>query len=160
MPGIASVPVLVFDIETVPDVAGLRRIHDLGAGMSDAQVAAMAFQRRRQAIGSDFLQLHLHRVVAISCALRERESFRVWSLGETADDEGRLIQRFFDGIEKYTPQIVSWNGGGFDLPVLHYRGMLHGVRAARYWDQGEDDRDFKWNNYALFAKCCFFHRHE
>ena len=42
---------------------------------------------------------------------------------------------------------MSWNGGGFDLPVLHYRGMLHGVHAARYWDQGEDDREFKWNNY-------------
>jgi 3'-5' exonuclease len=42
---------------------------------------------------------------------------------------------------------VSWNGGGFDLPVLHYRGLMHGVRAARYWDMGEDDREFKWNNY-------------
>ena len=46
---------------------------------------------------------------------------------------------------------MSWNGGGFDLPVLHYRGMLHGVAAPRYWDQGEgdyhDSRDFKWNNY-------------
>jgi len=141
------ITVLVFDIETVPDIAGLRKIHDLDAGVSDEQVAAMAFQRRRQATGSDFLQLHLHRVVAIACALRDRDSFRVWSLGEPGDDEGKLIQRFFDGIEKYTPQIVSWNGGGFDLPVLHYRGMLHGVRAARYWDQGEDDRDFKWNNY-------------
>ena len=141
------IPVLVFDIETVPDIAGLRKIHGLAAGVSDEQVAAMAFQRRRQATGNEFLQLHLHRVVAIACALRDRDSFRVWSLGEPGDDEGRLIQRFFDGIEKYTPQIVSWNGGGFDLPVLHYRGMLHGVRAARYWDQGEDDREFKWNNY-------------
>ena len=141
------IPVLVFDIETVPDIAGLRKLHGLDAGVSDAQVAAMAFQRRRQATGNDFLQLHLHRVVAIACALRERDSFRVWSLGESGDDEGRLIQRFFDGIEKYTPQIVSWNGGGFDLPVLHYRGMVHGVHAARYWDQGEDDREFKWNNY-------------
>ena len=141
------IPVLVFDIETVPDIAGLRKIHDLDAGVSDGQVAEMAFQRRRQATGSDFLQLHLHRVVAIACALRERDSFRVWSLGEPGDDEGKLVQRFFDGIEKYTPQIVSWNGGGFDLPVLHYRGMVHGVRAARYWDQGEDDREFKWNNY-------------
>ena len=141
------IPVLVFDIETVPDTAGLRRIHGIDAGVSNEQVAAMAFQRRRQASGNDFLQLHLHRVVAIACALRDRDSFRVWSLGEPADDEGELIQRFFDGIEKYTPQIVSWNGGGFDLPVLHYRGMLHGVRAARYWDQGEDDREFKWNNY-------------
>ncbi|HEY7985600.1 MAG TPA: 3'-5' exonuclease, partial [Methylophilaceae bacterium] len=42
---------------------------------------------------------------------------------------------------------VSWNGGGFDLPVLHYRGLIHGVKAPRYWDMGEDDREFKWNNY-------------
>jgi len=141
------IPVLVFDIETVPDIAGLRKIHGIEDSIEDGQVAAMAFQRRRQASGGEFLQLHLHRVIAISCALRDRDAFRVWSLGEPDDDEGALIQRFFDGIEKYTPQIVSWNGAGFDLPVLHYRGMIHGVRAARYWDQGEDDRDFKWNNY-------------
>jgi predicted PolB exonuclease-like 3'-5' exonuclease len=142
-----TTPVLVFDIETVPDVAGLRKLNSIAAEISDEQVAAMAFQRRRQATGNDFIQLHLQRVVAISCALRDRDTFRVWSLGEPADGEAQLIQRFFDGIEKYSPQIVSWNGGGFDLPVLHYRGMLHGVRAVRYWDQGEDDREFKWNNY-------------
>ena len=45
------------------------------------------------------------------------------------------------------PQLVSWNGGGFDLPVLHYRGLRHGVVANKYWDMGEDDREFKWNNY-------------
>jgi predicted PolB exonuclease-like 3'-5' exonuclease len=140
-------PVLVFDIETVPDVAGLRRIHAIDAAVSDAQIAAMAFQRRRQANGTDFLPHHLHRVVAIACALRERDSVRIWSLGEPQDGEAALIQRFFDGIEKYSPQLVSWNGGGFDLPVMHYRGLIHGVKAYRYWDQGEDDREFKWNNY-------------
>jgi len=144
-------PVLAFDIETVPDITGLRKLHGLGKDVTDRDVANMAFQLRRQATGGDFLQLHLHRVIVISCALRERDSFRVWSLGDTEDDEGGLIQRFFDGIEKYTPQIVSWNGGGFDLPVLHYRGLMHGVKAPRYWDMGEgdyrDSRDFKWNNY-------------
>ena len=25
-------------------------------------------------------------------------------------------------VDKHAPQLVSWNGGGFDLPVLHYRG--------------------------------------
>lgn len=140
-------PVLAFDIETVPDVEGLRKLNALGAGMSAAEVAEAAFAQRREKTGSDFLQLHLHRVVAISCALRDRDSFRVWSLGEPDDPEQVLIQRFFDGIEKYTPQIVSWNGSGFDLPVLHYRALVHGVRAARYWDMGEDDREFKWNNY-------------
>ena len=141
------IPVLVFDIETVPDVVGLRRIYGIDAGVSDEQVAAMAFQRRRQATGGDFLQLHLHRVVAISCALRDRDSFRVWSLGEATDGEGELVQRFFDGIEKYTPQIVSWNGCGFDLPVLHYRALRFQVQAPRYWETGDEDTAFRYNNY-------------
>ena len=144
-------PVLVFDIETIPDVPGLRRINDLPAELSDAEVAELAFQQRRAKSGNDFLPLHLQRIVAISCVLRTLEGFKVWSLAEPDLDEGAIIQRFFDGIEKFTPQIVSWNGSGFDLPVLHYRGMLHGVSAPRYWDMGDgdyaDSRDFKWNNY-------------
>ena len=144
-------PVLVFDIETIPDVAGFRRLNDLPSELSDDEVAQLAFQQRRAKTGNDFLQLHLQRVVTISCALRTSEGFKVWSLSEPDLDEGAIIQRFFDGIEKFTPQIVSWNGGGFDLPVLHYRGMLHGVAAPRYWDLGDgdyaDSRDFKWNNY-------------
>jgi len=140
-------PTLVFDIETVPDVEGLRRLHSMDPKLSDHDVAEFALQRRRAATGNDFLPLHLQRVVAIACALREGDTFRVWSLGTPADSEADLIRRFFDGIEKYTPQIISWNGSGFDLPVLHYRSMLHGLSAARYWDMGEDDREFRFNNY-------------
>jgi len=144
-------PVLVFDIETIPDVAGLRRLNELPAELSDEEVAELAFQQRRAKSGNDFLPLHLQRIVTISCVLRTSEGFKVWSLSEPDLNEGAIIQRFFDGIEKFTPQIVSWNGGGFDLPVLHYRGMLHGVVAPRYWDMGDgdyaDSRDFKWNNY-------------
>ena len=166
-------PVLVFDIETVPDIAGLRTLHELPATLPDAEVAEFAFQRQRARNGSDFLPLHLQRVVVISCALRSDDGFRVWSLAEPKTErsgvsvkanagespryagaksgEGEIIQRFFDGVEKFTPQMVSWNGGGFDLPVLHYRGLIHRVTAPRYWDMGEgdyrDSRDFKWNNY-------------
>jgi predicted PolB exonuclease-like 3'-5' exonuclease len=144
---ISTTPVLAFDIETVPDVEGLRRLHGLDTKISDRAVADMAFQLRRQATGNDFLPLHLHRVIVISCALRDRDGFKVWSLGGADGEEGALIQRFFDGLDKYTPQVVSWNGGGFDLPVMHYRGLIHGVKAPRYWDMGDDNRDFKWNNY-------------
>jgi predicted PolB exonuclease-like 3'-5' exonuclease len=140
-------PVLSFDIETIPDIAGLRTLHELPATLVDAEVAEFAFQKQRAKNGSDFLPLHLQRVVVISCAMRNTEGFKVWSLAEPKSSEGEIIQRFYDGIGKYTPQIVSWNGGGFDLPVLHYRGLIHGVAAPRYWDLGEDDRDFKWNNY-------------
>jgi predicted PolB exonuclease-like 3'-5' exonuclease len=139
------VPVLTFDIETIPDISGLIKLYDLPADTPPSEIAEIAFQRRRQANGSDFLQHHVHRVLVISCALRSDEGFRVWSL--FGEDEAAIIQRFFDGIEKYTPQLVSWNGGGFDLPVLHYRALVHGLSAPRYWDMGEDDREFKWNNY-------------
>ncbi len=140
-------PVLAFDIETVPDTSGLRRVHGLPQEMSDRDVAELAFQRRRQVSGNDFLALHLHRVVAIACTLRDENQFAVWSLGHRDEPEGDLLRRFFDGLERYTPQLVSWNGGGFDLPVLHYRALVHGVKARRYWDLGDDDREFRFNNY-------------
>jgi predicted PolB exonuclease-like 3'-5' exonuclease len=140
-------PVLVFDIETVPDAAGLRRLWDLGPGVSEAAVVELASQRRRQATGNDFLAAHVQRVVAISCALRSDEGVRVWSLGSAADPEADIVKRFFDGIEKYTPQLVSWNGSGFDLPVLHYRALVHGIPGCCYWDLGDNDREFKFNNY-------------
>ncbi|MES2181081.1 MAG: 3'-5' exonuclease [Pseudomonadota bacterium] len=140
-------PTLVFDIETIPDTDGLRTLYDLPAHTSAEDVGNIALHQRRQHNGSEFLPLHQHRVCAISCALREGNNFKVWTLGDTSSSEAEIIQRFYDGIDKYTPQIISWNGGGFDLPVLHYRGLIHGVNASRYWDMGEDDKDFKWNNY-------------
>lgn len=141
------IPILVFDIETIPDVNGLRALNNHPRSMTDAEVAAAAFASRRDKSGSDFLQHHLHKVAAISCVFRDDEGFRIKSLGSLDDQEPRLIHDFFRIIDKYTPQLVSWNGGGFDLPVLHYRAMVNSVTAARYWEMGDEDRDFKWNNY-------------
>jgi predicted PolB exonuclease-like 3'-5' exonuclease len=136
----------VFDIETVPDVALGRRLYGL-EGLSDEQVAKAMFALRRQGSGGDFLPLEQHRVVAISCVLRSRDGLTVWSLGEPGTPEAELVQRFYDGIEKYSPDLVSWNGSGFDLPVLTYRALLHGVQAARFWETGEEDPSFRYNNY-------------
>jgi len=142
---------LVFDIETIPDVGGIRILHGLPDDLSDGEVAEFAFEQTRASKGTDFQPHHLQRVVTISCLLRDERQLRVFSLSEPDCDEATLIQRFFDGVEKFTPQLVSWNGGGFDLPVLHYRGLIHGAVAPRYWDQGDgdymDSRDFKWNSY-------------
>jgi predicted PolB exonuclease-like 3'-5' exonuclease len=139
-------PVLVFDIETIPDLEGGRRILGLD-GMADDAVWEAMRAKREAARGSDFQPAHLHRVIAISVALRMGDTFRCWSLGEESAGEGELVQRFFDGVDKYRPVLVSWNGSGFDLPVLHYRGLVHGARAPRYWDTGAFDRETKWDNY-------------
>lgn len=138
--------VLVFDIETVPDVALARRLYDL-RDLTDEQVGQIMFTKRLQETGSEFLSHEQHRIIAISVVMRSRDSLRVWSLGDEAASEKELIERFYDGLDKYTPDLVSWNGAGFDLPVLHYRSLLHGVTASRYWETGENDASFRYSNY-------------
>ncbi len=135
-----------FDIETIPDVEFGRRMWNLDE-LGDEDVATAMTFMRQQASGSDFLPLHQHRIVAISVALRTGGNFKIWSLGDEDDDEVELVKRFFDGIERYTPDLVSWNGSGFDLPVLHYRAMKHGIQAPRYWEIGDSDREFRYRNY-------------
>lgn len=141
--------ILAFDIETVPDVESARRLYNLPPDLSDESVGNVLFSKRRQASDgrSEFLPHHLHRVIAISAVLRRDERLRVWSLGDLDSPESELVGRFFEGVEKYTPTLVSWNGSGFDLPVLHYRALLHGIAAPRYWENGDDDQSFRWNNY-------------
>jgi predicted PolB exonuclease-like 3'-5' exonuclease len=140
-------PVLAFDIETIPDTAGYARLHDLPSNLTAHEIVEMALLARRQLTGGDFLPHYLHRVVAISCALRTGDQFKVWTLGRDGEPEKEIIQRFFDGIDRYAPQLVSWNGGGFDLPTLNLRALINGVRAQRYWEWGDEDREFKYNNY-------------
>lgn len=139
--------VFVFDIETIPDLEAGRRIYGLD-GLSDEDTAKAMFHIRNQETGgSDFMRHHLHQVVAISAVFKGGDTFKVWSLGSVDSDEKEILQRFFDGLDRYVPTLVSWNGGGFDLPVIHYRALKHGVVASRYWETGYDDQSFKWNNY-------------
>ena len=139
--------ILVFDIETIPDVETGRRLYDL-EGLNDKETAEVMYTKRRQQTGnSEFLKHYMHKVVVVSVVLRTSDKISVWSIGDNNSSEKEIVQRFFDGIERYSPTLVSWNGRGFDLPVLHYRSLLHGISAPRYWETGGDDQSFRWNNY-------------
>ena len=141
-------PVLVFDIESIPDVEGLRALRGALADSTDEQVYAAWLAERKEKGQSDFMPLHLQRILVISVVFRNAEGLRIHSfVDRDGASEGKVVQTFFNSIEKHQPQLVSWNGSGFDLPVLHYRGLRHGVEASKYWDMGEDDREYKWNNY-------------
>jgi predicted PolB exonuclease-like 3'-5' exonuclease len=141
--------ILVFDIETIPDIDNCKKIYGLQdfSGSSNELVEKIREIRKEQTNGSDFMRHHLHQIVAISVVLQTRDKLKIFSVGDENASEKEIIQRFFDGIEKYSPALVSWNGSGFDLPVLHYRMLLHGISAPRYWEIGDEDNNFKWNNY-------------
>src|SRR5439155_1126115 len=122
-------------------------LYNLPEDLPDVEVAEVAFQKRRAVAGNGFLPPHLQRVVVISCVLRHDDEVWLFSIGEPEAAEPVALQRFFDGINKYAPQLVSWNGRNFDLPVLVARGLIHGVAAACFWDTGQDNKDAKWANY-------------
>jgi predicted PolB exonuclease-like 3'-5' exonuclease len=129
----------------------MRRLGLIAQDVTDEDGVAAVMEARRASHGSDFLPIYMHRIWVIGCAFRDQDGLRVRCLGDHhgIDDahETARIRAFFRTIDKHTPQLVSWNGSGFDAPVLHHRAMVQSVAAPRYWDQGDDDRDFRYNNY-------------
>ena len=116
--------ILVFDIETIPDVSAGRQALKLDQNHSDEAVAKAMFASSLEKRGTEFLPLHWHQVAVISSVLVHNGEVKVWSLGDESTDEEQVVRRFMSGIEKLRPQLVSYNGSGFDLPVLHYRMMF------------------------------------
>ncbi len=143
--------VLVFDIETIPDIEGGQKIFDL-EGLDDKSTAKAMAHLQQQKTGSDFLPLYLQKIIAISVVYRGMGDdmgnlVSVKSLGTSESTEAELLALFFSEIEERTPTLVSWNGTGFDLPVIHYRTLKHGISAKGYWEKGESDKAFRKDNY-------------
>jgi 3'-5' exonuclease len=117
--------VVVWDIETVPDVKAFGAANRLD-GKSDDEI--------RAAIGDKFRKHIYHSIICIGALVAHREdsSWAVDAIGAPhvgERPEKMLISSFVDRIAKLTPQLVTFNGSSFDLPVLRYRAMVHGVAA-------------------------------
>jgi len=127
--------VLVFDIETIPDIQSGQKIFDL-EGLDDASTVKAMRHLRQQKEGTDFMPLHLYQIVAISVVYRGMgddmgHEVSVRSLGKLESTEAELLTLFIEQIEERTPTLVSWNGTGFDLPVIHYRMLKNSISAPR-----------------------------
>lgn len=142
----------VFDIETVPDTDALPNL----TGFEDSDVAARRAELERYHLEitggkNAFPRQPFHKVVAISFLEAEierdgaTETYHLRELrsgGEAGFDEEKLVRGFFQHFERLKPRLVSFNGRGFDLPVLKYRAMVHGIPASFLHNAGD-----KWNNY-------------
>jgi 3'-5' exonuclease len=139
-------PVIAFDIETIPDPAMGRR--SLGLEGTDAEVVrAMVEKRREETDGrSDYPGLPWHRVVSVCATILDPAAghVEVRVLGGDLFDERSHVEGFFKLVAAAPrpPRLVSWNGSGFDLPVLRYRGMVIGVAAPDFYrhESGDGER--------------------
>jgi len=143
----------VFDIETVPDTDAVENL----TGFTDPNMSARREELERYHLEitdgrNAFPRQPFHRVVAISFLEAEIEPAgggeayylkELRSGGEAGFSETQLLQGFFQYFERLKPRLVSFNGRGFDLPVLKYRAMVHGIQAPWLHQAGD-----KWNSYA------------
>ncbi len=144
--------VFVFDIETVVDADAARRLlRRPELTDPEAREALAAWFLDKTDGRNDFARQPFHQVVAISYAHLVREPGeqggelvirRLASGGDASCDERTLLEGFFGLIEQRAPQLVTYNGRGFDVPVLKYRAMAHRLACPRWFSEGD-----KWNNY-------------
>jgi predicted PolB exonuclease-like 3'-5' exonuclease len=132
--------VIVWDLETVPDLRGFASVNDLQA-KSDDEI--------REAMGDKFPKPIYHSIACIGALIAHRDNNH-WEIdalgaphvGERTEKE--LIASFVDRIAELNPQLVTFNGNSFDLPVLRYRAMVHkvpaiGLSVRPYFNRYSDD---------------------
>mgnify|MGYP003651627105 CR=1 FL=1 len=127
--------VVVFDLETIPDLEAVSRIHAIEPHDED---------RAQEIVGEKFCKLPLHRIACIGALIAESSDngWIVRSLGapHIGDrSEADLIESFTDRLNDLRPCLVSFNGSGFDLPVLRYRAMVSRLSARGYFKRYSED---------------------
>ena len=121
----AHQPIIVWDLETVPDLPGFAAANNMVGASTDAI---------RTALGDKFPKLIYHSIVCIGAVIANREQTH-WKVTAIAAPhvgertEKQLISGFVERIAEWKPLLVTFNGNGFDLPVLRYRAMIHKIAA-------------------------------
>jgi predicted PolB exonuclease-like 3'-5' exonuclease len=132
--------VIVWDIETVPDLRGFAAARDL-EGKTDEEV--------REALGDKFPKHVYHSIACIGALVAhwEAEGWTIDALGAPhcgERSEKELIAAFVGRVAELTPQSVTFNGNSFDLPVLRYRALVNkvsapGLTARPYFNRYTED---------------------
>lgn len=143
--------ICVFDIESVPDVDLLREIY--GYEGSDLEVCNLAFKAQREVSGSDFLPLSFHKITSIASVLADEfgNFIKVGNFAKNIDFKNReeaLLDEFSKFLNKRNPKLISFNGRGYDMPLICLRALKYNTNLYSYYEvvNKECGKD-KWENY-------------
>lgn len=124
---------LVVDLETVPDEAILPVDRDPEAFPKPIQheIITLGFLLARILPDGQYERYAVRRLGTASRAQRS---------------EHDILAGFWQLIDRHRPRVVSWNGRGFDVPVLKQRSLVHGLQA-REWHRTEPrfGYDYRYN---------------
>ena len=134
---------LVFDTESVPDARLLREVKFAGENLSDEAAIERAQNEAREASwnGSDFLPASFQIPVSV-CIVKVGKDFTLQSfqcLGAPDHSTRKIVTEFWKGLSYYTQprnkvKLVSFNGRGFDFPLMELAAFRYGLAAPSYYD--------------------------
>lgn len=136
-----TAPILVFDIETIPDLSTGRRLYPELDGLSDTDAMTALVALREAEVGNPFMVTPLHQVACFSYLWLDGATIRLGSFSQETMSETQILGRVLDAFAK-KPIIISWNGASFDLPVLLYRMTHHQMNARAITNAGFKDKDY------------------
>ena len=134
---------LVFDTESVPDGRLLSLVKYAKDGLSPEQAVERAREEARQLApnGSDFIPVTFQYPVA-TCVLRVGADFglqAITCLDAPQFRPRKIVEQFWAGASHYREkygsgvQLVTFNGRGFDLPLLELAAFRYGVVAREHF---------------------------
>lgn len=81
---------------------------------------------------------------------------KIGTISESKDESGMLAD-FTEFMTKHRPHLVTWNGRGFDLPVMVLRALHHGLSYP--WYYRERDYRYRYSAEGHLDLCDFFADH-
>ncbi len=144
--------VIVFDCETIPDTDMIKRDFDTNSKDLYQMTQEALSDYAESNNGSTFLPLPYHKVVAISAVVADDYGnfIKVGDFGEDSEHEVDIISHFFATIERSNPKLVSFNGRGFDMPMLLLRAMKYNLSFPSWFESNNKALNkSKWENYRV-----------
>jgi hypothetical protein len=128
---------LVLDTESVPDGRLIARVKYPGEDLSPEEAVrrAQAEARERSLTNSDFLPVTFQYPVAV-CVIRVGPDFRLQALTCLDAPHFRpreIVRKFWLGVGCYKAKLVSFNGRGFDLPLLELGAFRYGCSSRDHF---------------------------
>jgi predicted PolB exonuclease-like 3'-5' exonuclease len=133
----ATVRYLVFDIESVADGELVSKLVFPGEKLSAQEAIAKYRQQLMAKHDSDFIPYTYQLPLSIAVAKVEAD-YRLVDLTVLDEAESRphvMTEHFWRGWEKYgRPTIVSFNGRGFDIPLLELAAFRYGISLPGWFN--------------------------
>ena len=131
-----QVKFFVFDIETITDGELIRQIQYPGEKLSAKSAIEKYAAERLETHGSDFIPHTYHVPISIAIAKigADFSLLDLVTLDEAETRPHQMARDFWTGWDKYRcPTLVTFNGRGFDMPVLELAAFRYGINIKKWF---------------------------